>query len=558
MCGSLDAIEEARFDAFSAGFSRLPSRRQTILSEENLSTGSAFQANLIIEESSGPTRFGALVREVWDGAWSRETWTSDAMIRLWTVFLLLTLCSWLGIALSRQSEGVATIWLTNGILFGVTITQPRQRWLAYFIAGLTADTAADMLYGDPFRLAIGVSLANSVEVVSSCLVLSMLFESPFNLSKRRPLVGFLLVSVVGAAALTSALGASWTLLFVDAGPWLTMFRTWYLGDLLGMALIAPLVFMLQRPGMFAIFRWEQLGRTLLLLLLPTIATLLVFTHNQDPLVFFIFPALLLIVFLLGFPGTVVSIFLMALLSIGLTIKGHGPLMLILGEHVMLHRIVVAQIFLAVAMFTMFPVAALLEEREALQLSLAASEARFRDLANADELTGLWNRRAFNMRLEREWQQAAARGEWVSMLLIDADLFKMYNDHHGHLHGDECLRSIAGVIAGTVQCETRTAQAKMNVASGKVRSAARIGGEEFVVLLPGEGKESAARVAEEIRQAMIAMALPHPSTPSGVQTISVGVAAMVPERGQQTGELMRRADWALYRAKDGGRDQVFLA
>src|SRR5271170_5682195 len=77
-----------------------------------------------------------------------------------TFFLLLS-CSWLGIILSRQSEGVATIWLTNGMLFAVVITRPRKVWWLYFGIGLLADTLADVLYGDPFRLAIGVSLANS-------------------------------------------------------------------------------------------------------------------------------------------------------------------------------------------------------------------------------------------------------------------------------------------------------------------------------------------------------------------------------------------------------------
>src|SRR5271170_1130222 len=76
-------------------------------------------------------------------------------------FPVLLLFSWLGIVLSRQSEGVATIWLTNGMLFAVVITRPRRVWWLYFGIGLLADTLADVLYGDPFRLAIGVSLANS-------------------------------------------------------------------------------------------------------------------------------------------------------------------------------------------------------------------------------------------------------------------------------------------------------------------------------------------------------------------------------------------------------------
>ena len=481
---------------------------------------------------------------LWRGAWSRETWTVGACVRLAVSFVVLAVCSWMGIVLSHQSEGVATIWLSNGILFGLVITQPRQRWLAYFAVGLMADTLADVLYGDPFRVAIGVSLANSVEVVTSCLVLTWWFGWPLNLSKRRPLIGFLLVSVVGAAALTSALGASWTLLFYDAGPWWKMWRTWYLGDMLGMALLGPLVFMLQRPGFFAVLRRRQLAHTLIMLMVPAIVTVLVFTHDKDPLIFFLYPALLLVVFRLGFPGTILTIFVMAFGSIALTVKGHGPLMLIAGEHMMLHRIVVVQVFLAVAIFTMFPVAALLEERAALQLSLADSEARYRQLAHADDLTGLDNRRAFNLRLEEEWIRAADARESIALLLLDADLFKRYNDIYGHLGGDECLRCIAGVIS--------------RVIDGKGATAARFGGEEFAVILPGEDVGGAVRVAEKLCRAVQEMQMPHPESPAGVQTVSVGVAGMVPQYGQHAMELVTIADRALYRAKDLGRNRVVAA
>jgi len=477
-------------------------------------------------------------------AWSRETWTKRAVSRLVLSFAMLALCSWLGIVLSHQSEGVATIWFSNGILFGLVITRPRRQWMGYFLAGLAADTIADVGYGDPFRVAIGVSAANSVEVVLSCLILTRLFGAPLNLSKRRPLIGFLLVSVVGAAALTSALGASWTLIFYPGVGWLQMWRTWYLGDMLGMALLAPLVFMLQRPGFFASLRGRELPRTLLALLVPAVATVLVFTHDKDPLIFFLFPALLLVVFRLGFPGTVLTIFLVAFLAVAFTVKGHGPLMLIPGEHMMLRRIVVAQVFLVVAIFTMFPVAALLEERVALQRSLAESEALHRWLANADELTGLSNRRAFNLRLEQEWMHALAERKPIALLLLDVDLFKSYNDLYGHLGGDECLRCIASIIGQTIGAGTGIA--------------ARFGGEEFAVILPGEGVERARSLAERIRLAVEERALSHDSSPAGVQTVSLGVAAMTPGGSDDVMELVRIADGALYEAKRLGRNCVVAA
>jgi diguanylate cyclase (GGDEF)-like protein len=426
------------------------------------------------------------------------------------------------------------------MLFALVVNRPRRFWVYYFAVGLIADTLADVIYGDPFKLAIGVSLANSIEIILSSVVLAYWFGSPLNLSKRRPLFGFLGVAVIGATAVTSALGASWTLLFVDAGPWWKLFRTWYLGDILGMAIMAPLVFILLRPGFFDILQPKRLADTIALLMVPAIASILVFTHDQDPLIFFIFPALLLVVFRLGFPGAVLSVFVIALFSISLTVTGHGPLMLIRDAH-MLHRIVVVQIFLAVSLFTAFPVAALLEDRKALENSLQQSEARYREMANADGLTGLANRRWFDERLEAEWQSALEKGQPLSLLLIDVDLFKAYNDLCGHIRGDACLRLIATAITANVPCD--------------VGSASRFGGEEFTVILPNTDMAGALEMAEKLRFAVAAMKMSHEASPNGIQTISVGVAAMVPTTGQMALELLHVADSALYCAKRRGRNRV---
>jgi diguanylate cyclase (GGDEF)-like protein len=484
-----------------------------------------------------------LVKEIWQGFWQRDSWAPKILLRLSWVFVLVTVCSWLGIMLSRQSEGVATIWLSNGLIFGLLITQPKRRWLAYFMVGLTADTLADVLYGDPFRLAIGVSIANSIEVISSCLLLTLWFKSPLDLSRRKSLVGFLLISVLGATAVTSALGAAWTQFLVPGPAWWQMFRTWYLGDMLGMAVLAPLVIMVQRPSFFAMFERRRLAQTLLVLCVPLVVTALVFTHSNDPLIFFMFPALLLVAFRLGLPGTVVNISLVALMAIGFTVKGHGPLMLIAGQHEVLHRIVIAQLFAAVAIFTMFPVAALLEEKDELKNSLAASEVRFRNLAHVDELTTLPNRRAFNLQIEKAWTEAVAEGTQLGLVILDADLFKQYNDDVGHVGGDECLRAIARVIAGVVD--------------RKDAIAARIGGEEFAVILADTTEADALKVAEEIRRSIAALALAHSSSALGVQTVSVGVATRVPRCGQVPIDLMRWADKALYSAKIAGRNRVVL-
>jgi diguanylate cyclase (GGDEF)-like protein len=488
-----------------------------------------------------PAGMTELLGEIWAGFRRRDSWKRAALIRLGWVLPLATFFSWLGIVLSHQSEGVATIWFSNGLIFALLITQPKERWLSYFVAGLTADTLADMLYGDPFRLAFGVSLANSVEVITSTLLLTRLFGAPLDLRQRRSLVGFLLVSVIGATALTSALGAFWTLRIEPGPPWWQMFRTWYLGDMLGMAVLAPMIIMVQQPGFFSMFNRSELLHSLAVLAAPAAVTTFVFTHNQDPLIFFVFPAFLLVAFRLGLPGTVVNIFVVTLMAIGFTVKGHGPLMLIVGQHMLLHRIVIAQVFAASAIFTMFPVAAILEEKEALKRSLAASEARFRNLALEDELTGLPNRRSFNLHFTHEWEKAFADRKSLGLMILDVDQFKQYNDAAGHPAGDACLRSIARVVSEIAE-------------AGRAISA-RIGGEEFALILPDTTQEQAREIAEAVRISVLSLDLRHPATTCGLQTVSVGVAVRLPAPGQASMELMELADQALYAAKRRGRNQV---
>ncbi|MEI9981451.1 MAG: hypothetical protein WDN23_21140 [Edaphobacter sp.] len=176
---------------------------------------------------------------------------------------------------------------------------------------------------DPIALALGVSVANSIEVILSSFVLTYWFGSPFNLSKRRPLLGFLeylswsdgnherhrsIVDTV-VCECRPVVESSFA-----PGTW---------AHSLGMAIVAPLVFILLRPGFFDVFGRKLVADTFVLLSVPAIATALVFTHDTDPLIFFIFPALLLVVFRLGFPGTVLAVCVIALISISLTVAGHG-------------------------------------------------------------------------------------------------------------------------------------------------------------------------------------------------------------------------------------------
>ena len=165
-------------------------------------------------------------------------------------------------------------------------------------------------------------------------------------------------------------------------------------------------------------------------------------------------------------------------------------------------------------------------------------------ATTDGLTGLANRRQFDQALEDEWRRAAREKRSLSLLMIDVDRFKLYNDRYGHPRGDQCLRAIAATIA---RCGRRAGD-----------MAARYGGEEFASLLPGADAMAASALAEHLRAAIEALGLEHAdNTPSGFVTASIGAATMnpVPDNHAVPRDLVIAADIALYEAKHAGRNRV---
>lgn len=168
--------------------------------------------------------------------------------------------------------------------------------------------------------------------------------------------------------------------------------------------------------------------------------------------------------------------------------------------------------------------------------------RMTEMSRHDGLTGLANRRHFDEVLHREWQRCMRDGSSLSLMFIDVDYFKPYNDHYGHQEGDDCL--------------ARVARELMPHAKRPGDLAARYGGEEFVVLYPQTGPEGVRKLAEEVRHAVEALDIPHSkSKAADYVTISVGTATVVPEENRTPEELIQAADHALYKAKDGGRNRV---
>ncbi len=183
-------------------------------------------------------------------------------------------------------------------------------------------------------------------------------------------------------------------------------------------------------------------------------------------------------------------------------------------------------------------------RLAAERALVAAAGRLRVMASTDALTGLANRRAFEEGLDDAWQGAVRTRAPLSLLMIDADCFKAFNDVYGHPEGDCALQAVAGCIR---RCLYRPGDL-----------GARYGGEEFAVLLPGVDAAGALVLAERIRGAVLALGVAHRDNPAGLVSVSVGVAVTRPRFGEAVGLLVREADAALYEAKRAGRNRVVVA
>ncbi|HEV7815419.1 MAG TPA: sensor domain-containing diguanylate cyclase [Janthinobacterium sp.] len=170
-----------------------------------------------------------------------------------------------------------------------------------------------------------------------------------------------------------------------------------------------------------------------------------------------------------------------------------------------------------------------------------AQIALQQLATRDGLTGLANRRCFDDTLQAEWQRALRQQQALSLLMVDVDNFKQYNDAFGHIGGDECLQRVAGAVASEMRTNDLVA---------------RYGGEEFAVILPNQSLKGAAIVAERIRCRIEQLHLPNQGGARFI-TVSIGAATALPAPETDPSQLVATADAALYRAKHMGRNRISL-
>ena len=187
----------------------------------------------------------------------------------------------------------------------------------------------------------------------------------------------------------------------------------------------------------------------------------------------------------------------------------------------------------------------IESQKRTNQELAEKNKKLDRLANVDGLTRIANQRYFTEIMQREWDRLNREKQPLSLLFLDIDFFKPYNDHYGHQAGDDCLRTVGDILE--------------NVTRRPADIAARYGGEEFVVLLPNTPSEGAQQIALEIQNSLMEEEIPHEkSEVSPYLTCSIGVATTVPSNESSADSLVDEADKAMYEAKKQGRNRIVVS
>jgi diguanylate cyclase (GGDEF)-like protein len=239
-------------------------------------------------------------------------------------------------------------------------------------------------------------------------------------------------------------------------------------------------------------------------------------------------------------GSVFGASLVVILGAIFTAEGHGPFRLSSADSPM-QQVMLFHIFGLVLFATSIAAAFHTEERFRLARALKTANAQLSELAFRDGLTAVLNRRSFDEILESSWSNANRSRGSLSLLYLDIDFFKRYNDAYGHQNGDDCLRRVA---LSLVDCVRDFGDC-----------VARYGGEEFVIVLPDVSETSITRIAERVAGAIKGLEIPHRESPYGVVTASFGVATLRPSCGGAPSDLIHLADSALYRAKRSGRNRI---
>jgi diguanylate cyclase (GGDEF)-like protein len=474
----------------------------------------------------------------------------------WLVYLLLPALHFASLKLTffcaATSENEVVVWLPNAVLLAALLHfRGRRAWLLALLTA-SSDLIGNLPVFPPLE-AVLLTLVNLTEVTVVYLVLRNAKVSP-DLARlpdmvkfvvAGPLVGALLAGFLGAAVLQWVGGAT--------TAFMTLMRVWWFGDGLGLLIYTPLLLALIQPR-HDVQRLRVVDGCILLLILAL--AMVVFTSHGGSVggvsvtPTLLLPAVLYISARFGMRWTALAVALISLTTAWVLTTGQHPFGAVPGhlEIVRAQEFILTLSIMGLGSATLFSELKMREHGledmvRARTHELAEANAKLLVLSVTDALTGIANRRRFDEALADEWSRARRSGRPLTLVLLDVDFFKQYNDQYGHFDGDDCLRAVAQVL---VDNALRTSDL-----------VARYGGEEFALIAPDTDEAGALCVAENIRLALESLRLPHARSPFSVVTASLGVAALRVSEQDSVTTLIKMADEALYHAKQSGRNQVVV-
>lgn len=316
-----------------------------------------------------------------------------SLIGLSAVSAISALCCWISISFTRAPGGLSSLWLASGVLTGTLLTSPRPTWRAIVVAAVMGNVLVRVTQGDVWYSVLGLGFASTLEAILVALVLEHHVADVTDPATVKRLSIFAISATLAACALSATIAAA-----VQAGSGADPFRafqTWLASHTLGMVIFVTLTLMARAQGSGL---WGRPGRRVglaLSVILVGLTSLAVFSQPRYPLLFLIFPPVMLVVFRYRFSGVVWGISTMTVIAIPASLSGRGPIQLIPGAGD-LERILVLQIFIATACLSMWSLAVIMTERAFFRRRLLESERLYRLLAD--------NSRDMVVRLRLDGQQ----------------------------------------------------------------------------------------------------------------------------------------------------------
>ncbi len=443
--------------------------------------------------------------------------------------VLLTLLSTMSVGalflLQRRLIPLAGGWAVltplNGAMLAVLLKSRRKLW-PFLLLGYLA--ASGLIHLGPLEI-----FGNLIELLLAAFTLPPYRSFRQWMQEPRLLPAFAGYALLLGPAIMCLTVAHRTASFIaQASYW---DRAWTIGfsESLGIALGTSLMLVLCNRNTYRLFRIGCLARTTTLLSLIALATWIAFTQTTYPAIFLPCAALVLVALRLGIPGAVLGTALASAIICALTALHTAA------------TVTSSRGYLALTILVALPLGVTVFKRIELEDRVKEYQAEIDRLKSLDRLTGIANRKRFDLVLSREWQRATRDPKPIALLMVDTDFFDLYNEHYGTQAGDECLRLIAARMS--------------NQPHRQYDLVSRFDGGSFSVLLPGAPAEAVKRIGEEIRAEIAAMEWPHERSQFGRVTVSVGWASMTPGSDLKQDLLISAAEAALETAKRKGRNRV---